>query len=89
MEAAYRAGHISVLMATSTLAAGINLPAKRVILRSLWQARPLFELGACLRHRHCLSVSSVLLFYNICQIVVLPLDHEPFLQCARVVHTGC
>ena len=39
VEAAYRAGHVCVLMATSTLAAGINLPAKRVILRTLWQAR--------------------------------------------------
>eukprot|EP00887_Chlorella_sp_A99_P004871 scaffold4.g4871.t1 len=37
VERAYRMGCLSVVTATSTLAAGINLPARRVVLRSLKQ----------------------------------------------------
>ena len=39
VEEGYRAGTLLILVATSTVAAGVNLPAKRVILRSLRQVR--------------------------------------------------
>ncbi|WIA38253.1 hypothetical protein OEZ86_001594 [Tetradesmus obliquus] len=40
VEEAYSSGAVSVLCATSTLAAGINLPARRVIFRDMWLGRP-------------------------------------------------
>ncbi len=39
VESGFKAGTLSVLVATTTLAAGINLPARRVILRHCWVER--------------------------------------------------
>lgn len=63
VEQGFSSGALLVLTATSTLAAGVNLPARRVILRTLWQgvsdvsrAQYLQMVGRAGRAGECTSV---------------------------------
>jgi hypothetical protein len=57
VEMAYRSGAVSVLTATSTVAAGVNLPARRVIFRCMtWTCPPLLT-----SNQVCMTCAVVLL----------------------------
>ena len=44
LELSFRSGTLRVLVATSTLSSGVNLPARRVIVRSPLQGGALLDL---------------------------------------------
>lgn len=49
VEHGFREGSLSVIVATTTLAAGVNLPAERVILRGLKQGKSDLDKGQYLQ----------------------------------------
>jgi superfamily II RNA helicase len=58
LEKAYMRGTLSVLVATSTLAAGVNLPAGRVVLRGAnMGGRPLSNASYLQVSNHVLSIA--------------------------------
>lgn len=74
IEGAFSEGYINILMATSTLAAGVNLPAGRVIIRSpyvgidkLDAARYRQMCGRAGRSGHCQEGDSYLMIPKVIQ----------------------